>query len=286
MVADAGEHPSAPPRLALAHSFWALGQMPEPPEHYVQQLRARGFEMIEVGLRSPNIELAQRCRHEYGLTIIGQGWALTADEAKPYIEEAQRLDAWALNMHLGHAYMAARDAADLADGCRKLADAAGLVLLIETHRGRITQDLYRTAEWLTLSPDARITLDLSHYVVAGEGSGGWDAGFRRYLQPIIDRTSMIHARVSDRECVQSDIGPNGQCPIVDRFLEAWTRVMRSWRGRARAGDMFVFEAELGPPPYAQTDLDGRQISDRWTQSLVLADLGRRAWDAAAAPPDA
>ena len=53
--------------------------------------------------------------------------------------------------------------------------------------------------------------------------------------------------------------------------------MRVWRQAAQPGDVFVFEPELGPPPYSQTDLQGRQISDRWQQSLLLAELGRRIW---------
>jgi hypothetical protein len=40
----------------------------------------------------------------------------------------------------------------------------GIAFLLETHRGRLTQDLFRMTELLTLVPQTMITLDVSHYM--------------------------------------------------------------------------------------------------------------------------
>lgn len=271
---------SAPPRLAFYHSLWALGQLPHPPERYFEQLTSQGFEGIEVGHIAANIETARHLNEAYGLRIIGQGKVQSFEEAKPCVEAAARLRVLVLNLHLGHAYMSAGQAAELANACHELATSSGVPLAIETHRGYVTQDLYRTSEWLRLTSKIRINLDVSHYIVIGEGFGGPDELFWQHLEPVLARTCMIHGRIGDGECVQSDVGTEGTAPIVGRFLDIWTRAMGAWRASAKAGEVFVFEPELGPPPYAQTDLSGNQTSDRWQQSLVLVKIARRAWDAA------
>jgi hypothetical protein len=56
--------------------------------------------------------------------------------------------------------------------------------------------------------------------------------------------------------------------------------MVNWLETAEPGDVFVFRPELGPPPYSIVGLDGNEISDRWEQAKVMAQLGRRLWNEA------
>lgn len=68
---------------------------------------------------------------------------------------------------------------------------------------------------------------------------------------------------------------------VGLFFDLWRECFRAWRKRAKAGDVMPFTSELGPPRYAITTPDGREISDRWQQSLVLREIAQDAWDASA-----
>lgn len=270
---------TAAPRLALGHSLWALGGLSEPADHYIKQLKSNGFESIELGMTPDGVAAAQKYKTEHGLKIVGQGWAQTFDAAKPYVDAAAKLGVWGLNLHLGHAYMDNQEAANLSYRCREYANAAGLLMVTEVHRACITQDLYRMPAWIAHDPNVRFCLDISHVIVASSGHGGPKELFFKYLQPVLERTTMIHGRIGDTQCVQSDIG-EGKGGPVDTFLEIWTAAMKAWRRNAKPGDVLIFEPELGPPGYAQTDLSGKQLSDRWKQSLVVAEVGKRAWAAA------
>ena len=39
-----------------------------------------------------------------------------------------------------------------------------------------------------------------------------------------------------------------------------------------------FVCELGPPDYAMTDSEGRELSDRWEEGLVLRDIALQLWE--------
>jgi hypothetical protein len=53
--------------------------------------------------------------------------------------------------------------------------------------------------------------------------------------------------------------------------------MAAWLRKSQPGDVLPFTCELGPAPYAITDLSGRELSDRWEQSLIIKRLAQEAW---------
>jgi sugar phosphate isomerase/epimerase len=275
---------TAPPRLALGHSYWSLSNLAEAPAAYFPKLLDQGFEVLEIAMFDFQLEDAARAKAE-GLAIIGQGLCGTAEETKPYIAAAAELGAIAINIHLGHAFMAPAEAADVVNEVRALTDDAGLLVSFETHRGRLTQDLLRTSELTALVPDIRFTLDLSHYWLGCEGMGNAPGRFQKLLAPILDRTLWVHGRVSDGEMVQADIGATGDGGSVPAFVDQWAKAMAAWRTHAEPGDVFLFEPELGPWPYAALGADGTELVDRWERSLVMTEIGQRAWSDSLTRPD-
>jgi hypothetical protein len=158
--------------------------------------------------------------------------------------------------------------------------AEKIALALQTHRGLVTQDLLRTVEYTRAVPDLRFDLDLSHYFVAGEIGEDLNAAALPAFEAILARAVMLDGRVSNGEQVQIDIGPSGDNPHARRFAALWKKVMVAWLQSASPGDILPFRIELGPPNYAILDPQGREISDRWAQTLVIRTLAERLFNEA------
>lgn len=154
----------------------------------------------------------------------------------------------------------------------------GIPFFTETHRGRITQDLFQTQEFAAALPELALCADLSHYIVAYELGFGLPKEYKPAFDTVFAHSCMIDGRVSNGEQVQIDVGPEGKNPHAERFAGYWKSIMTAWLQRAKPGDIFPFRTELGPPDYAVVDLDGREISDRFEQAKVLKRLAIRTWN--------
>jgi hypothetical protein len=157
-------------------------------------------------------------------------------------------------------------------------DELDVPLFIETHRGTVTQDLLRTVSYARQMERMRFTLDASHFVVAGELIAPDNSPkFREALGEIIARSSSIHARVSNGEQVQVDVG-DGTGEVVRPYIRWWQAAFRQWSTRAQPGDFFPFVCELGPAPYSITlpvpseSGERVEISDRFAQALVFKKI--------------
>lgn len=269
------------PTLGLAESFWALQNRDISLFDSIERAVQDGVDYFEVGLRPERIEEARRLVSQFDLRLIAQGWATTASEAIFYFQQAAELKAIALNLQLGHAYMSSIEAIDLFGQVEHYSEIFGVPLLIETHRGRITQDLYRTAQWVRQCPGLAIALDLSHYIVAGENLGGDEQLFHEHLTPLLERTALIHGRISNGQSIQISVDAS-HGNIAHLFQAFWQQAMQCWLADAPADAVFIFEPELGPPPYAFTTPTGDETFSRTEQSRVLANMARNAWTSALA----
>jgi hypothetical protein len=169
------------------------------------------------------------------------------------------------------------DCIPLIEGWRRLADQAGVAVHVETHRDRMTTDLFFTLELLDHFPDLRLTADVSHYLVGREFAWPVDAVNHAMIHRILDHSWGIHGRIASREQVQVSLGFPQHQGWVELFMGWWEYAIRSWRKRAKRDAVLTFLCELGPPPYAITGPDGAELSDRWQDALVMKDMIRALW---------
>lgn len=171
----------------------------------------------------------------------------------------------------------------LLDGWMRLAEAAGIPVFIETHRDRMTTDLFFTLDLLDQRPDLPLLADLSHFLVGREFAFPVEEENHALIRRILDNAQAFHGRVASREQVQIEISFPHHRPWLDLFLKWWGYGFRSWRARAAADAALVFTCELGPKPYAITGRDGNDTTDRWAEALLLRQMVRDLWKTTAPP---
>jgi hypothetical protein len=239
---------------------------------------ADGFEYFEVGLSEERLPETREILSSVPVKLIAQGWASTVDEATVFFERAASLGAAAINLHLGHAYLAMEEAAGVVLEAIDKAREYNLPLMLETHRGRLTQDLYRTSQLALRVPDLLIALDVSHYIVAGETLGGSEPLFRAHLRPITSKAALIHGRISNGASIQVSVDDPFACVATTTAI--WQEAMESWLQDAPEDAVMLFEPELGPPPYAYLNSQQKETFSRDDQSTILRALALETWERA------
>lgn len=213
----------------------------------------------------------------HGMSWQAQCYPRTVDDLKPIIEHVQELGADHINLQPDVRPYRLEECVPYIEGWRRLAHDAKIPLHIETHRDRMTTDLFFTLHLLDCFPDLRLTADLSHYVVGREFAWPISEENHALMHRIIDNAWGFHGRVASREQVQIQISFPHHKDWVDLFMGWWEYGFRSWRQRAPQDATLTFLCELGPKEYAITGRDGYELSDRWEEALMMKDMIRALW---------
>jgi hypothetical protein len=290
------------PRLEVLMSWWGMSGLGGQNgsgnewsmEEKVRRIAEAGYDGIN-GMLPEGKEAEQwhLLLDQYNLSYSVNAYPKTAEELDVFLSKAKsfgRVDF--VNVQVMRPFLVGDQAVQLLADMAELSRSAGIPAYIETHRGTITQDLLRTVEYAKRLPELELTIDFSHYVVAGEMRTVSDEA-EQLLQTLLSRTKSIHARVSNGEQVQIDIPmfdskseeiadeSEFEDTLLKHFVRWWLEGMRSWRQAAKKDEVLPFICELGPPPYAITmrGTDGvqREVSDRWTQALLFARIARSLW---------
>ncbi|WP_051955967.1 sugar phosphate isomerase/epimerase family protein [Beijerinckia mobilis] len=169
------------------------------------------------------------------------------------------------------------DCLPLLDGWMRLAEDAGIPVFIETHRDRMTTDLFFTLDLLDRRPGLPLLADLSHFLVGREFAFPVDEENNDMIQRIMRNAWAFHGRIASREQIQLEISFPHHRPWLNLFLEWWDYGMRNWQQRSAPDAELVFTCELGPKPYAITGPDGNDTTDRWSEALLLRQILHDLW---------
>ena len=146
----------------------------------------------------------------------------------------------------------------------------------ETHRNCITNDLFATLGLLDAVPEMRLAGDFSHYIVDREFKLPLEPWEKGLIDRCISRCDSFQGRVASRQQIQLPLDFPQHQKWFDLFKGFWRDGFKDWRARNAMGDL-LFLCELGPPEYAMTGADGRELSDRWAESLHLKSVAEGIW---------
>lgn len=214
----------------------------------------------------------------HGMSWQAQAYPQTLDDLKPIIDHVLEFGADHLNVQPDVRPYTVQECIPLLEGWQRMAQDAGIAMQIETHRNRMTTDLYFTLHILDALPDLRLTGDLSHYVVGREFWYPMSDEDHALMHRIIDNCWGFHGRVASREQIQLQISFPHHQHWVEIFMGWWERGFRQWKRKAGPDETLTFLCELGPPEYAMTGADGYELSDRWQESLQLKHMVTQLWN--------
>lgn len=280
--------PDSSRAFVVFQSMWAMqdanGRLPSPLERELTNIAEAGFDGITDHYVEPVAarELA-RIANSLGLQVEGQLFPKTVDDLKPVLEIASQYGCHHLTIQADARPRDLKEAVRLVEGWQRLAEQVDFPVLLETHRYRVTNDLYFTLDLLRELPNLKLLADLSHYVVGREIPPTPSEEDQQQIETILRNSWGFHGRVASCEQVQVPISFEQHKPWVALFSHWWRYGIEDWLGRDSVSGSLSFTCELGPPPYAITDRLGRDIADRWDESLLMKDLIRRLWSECTQP---
>jgi sugar phosphate isomerase/epimerase len=93
------------------------------------------------------------------------------EQLDPAIALAKKVGTPYVDVMTGPYYVGEEETVRLLHALTQRFTAEKIAMMLQTHRGLVTQDVLRTVSYAKQIPDLRFDLDLSHYVAAGELGG-------------------------------------------------------------------------------------------------------------------
>jgi hypothetical protein len=280
--------------LLFFQSMWAMECLPWKGsewtlEEQVARIADAGFDGAAVEFDDyEKAKLITGLLRERGLKWSVECYPTTIDELQPTIEYAFEFgieSATHINLQPNVRPARVLECIPYVLGWQRLADDAGIEVLFETHRDRMTTDLLFTLQLIDAVPPMKLTADLSHALVGREFRWPVSETDHQLIRRILERAAAFHGRVASREQVQIQHSFPHHRQWLDLFLGWWEEGFRFWLAKAGPEDTLTFTTELGPPHwYAITGPDGDEMSDRWLEALQLKDEVAGAWTRASAVP--
>jgi hypothetical protein len=271
--------------LRVYQSLWATemrrpGTPERPVEERFDRARDAGFDGMAIDLGAMNIDAARKLVPEFtrtGLKGLLTAFPRSIEELRPALRLAKDIGSPFVIVVGQVMPLAVADMAEAIRAWLMIADEENFPIQFETHRNSITNDLFSALLLLDVVPEMRLSADLSHYVVDREMMQPITAEYQSYVDRILERSDSFQGRVANRCQIQLPLNFPQHRVWIDTFLDWWRRGFASWRRRSPAEEDCIFLCELGPRDYAITDANDEELSDRWSEALLLKEWAAACW---------
>ncbi len=281
-IANANDGTERAPYLRTDLNLGSVAELPEwstgprgDMRTVLQAIKDAGY----LGVQGGDPQLAR----ELGLGYTTGGYIGMPAEAEAQAQQAKDMGAQACTLQVGWGHEDDAEIDRLVDAVISASLKHGVPIYIETHRGTITQDTWRTAQIVKRHPEVRFNADLSHWYTGLEMKRGDIHARFDFLEPVFQRVRFLHGRIGNYASVQVDCGDGTGRDYVDHFREMWTRCCLGFLRAGGPGDFISFNPELLPTRnhYARTFPDStgamREECDRWEQAKVLTRIAQGAF---------
>lgn len=176
-----------------------------------------------------------------------------------------------INCHSGKDFFSAEQNLKLIEFTNTISAQTGVPIYHETHRSRALFSTPVAKNFISKSPQLKITLDISHWCNVHESLLGDQT---EVVDLTLSRTEHIHARIGHAE------GPQVNDPrapewkdAVQAHLNWWDKVVNR---KKKEGGHITFLTEFGPPDYMPTLPYTRQpLANQWEINVYMMELLRK-----------
>lgn len=174
-----------------------------------------------------------------------------------------------INSHTGRDYFSLDQNLQLIDIALEFTAKTGIMVVHETHRGRVGYSPQMTAEIFAARKDFMITADLSHWVCVTESML---ENFSATLDEAILRSRHIHTRVGYEEGPQV---PHPNAPewkyALDKFVAWWDRIVEL--NAVNEVCVMPMTTEFGPQPYMPSiPFTNTPVADQFAINCFMKDF--------------
>ena len=198
-------------------------------------------------------------------------------ELRPLLDMSLELNAVQVNIIGGVMPVNTAKIKEVIESWMEISSKYPFPVLFETHRNSTLNDLFSTLEVLDLVPDLRLCADLSHFVVDREFHLPIEDRDRKLISKIISHSDSFQGRVASNEQIQIAIDFPQHKEWISQFKSWWREGISGWKKRSHSDATLNFLIELGPPPYAITDRNQKELSDRWQEGLEIRSWIEEIW---------
>ena len=272
-------------RLQTYTSLWAMQPHDQtgvklPYDQVCEMVAGAGFDGMAIDLGASDVAVAHAVRphmERNNLTPLIVAFPKTIDSLEDTLKMAKDFGAPFVDVIGQVMPIALDDMVPVIETWMEMSEKVGMPIQFETHRNCITNDLYTMLQLLDRIPEMRVCADLSHYVVDREfwfPLSDHDLGL---ISRVLARSDSFQGRVASRQQIQLPLDFPQHQKWVELFNGWWREGMTSWRDRNADGDC-IFLCELGPPEYAMTGADGKELSNRWEEAQQIKSWVEGIWD--------
>src|SRR3984885_721292 len=277
-------------RLLVYQALWAMDRLVAPEATVAEKfdrVRDAGFQGMAIDLGALSLEEAEATVPPFARPGLRGGltaFPASVEALRPALLLAHRIAAPFVVVIGQEMPVRLTDMVPVIEGWLRLAEQESMPIQFETHRNCITNDLFTTVQLLDAVPEMRLAADLSHYVVDREMPCPPPPALQKLITQILNRSDSFQGRVAARGQIQVALSFPQNAKWVALFRDWWRQGFAAWLARHAGEDSaVVFLCELGPPDYAITDSQGRELSDRWAEAAQLAQWAREIWSDACRP---
>jgi len=256
------------------------GEPEDPVEAHMEQITKAGYAGACV---DPNVSEIPDCLalkpafDRLGLKCMVNAFPHDEASLEPLLGMAQEMNATQVNVIGGVMPLTAAEAVPVVKSWLAMAERYPFPVLLETHRNGTLNDLFFTLEVLEMVPELRLCADLSHFVVDRELQIPLSETDEGYFSTILERSDSFQGRISNNQQIQIAIDFPQHQDWVAQYQRWWQQGISSWRARQTGDATLNFLVELGPPAYAITGADQRELSDRWQEGLNIREWVQTMW---------